>query len=124
LSERFFIINTDGSTYAYADVYDPQYCYGNIFRCPLAELLSSATRKRSLEATDTRLRDQCLSCEYYGAYDGEPVAEKLNGSPDLYKNGIRECIVERMTMSYIIDQIRQAKLVDDAGYLTLFNEYE
>jgi uncharacterized protein len=117
VSERFFIIDTDGSTYAYADVYDPTYCYGNIFRCSMEELLSSAGRQRSLEAAYTRVRDQCLHCRYYGACDGEPVTEKLTESPDIYKNGVRECIVEKSTISYIIDKIRQAELVDNAGYL-------
>jgi uncharacterized protein len=117
LSERFFIIDTDGSTYAYADVYDPTYCYGNIFRSSMEELLSSAGRQRSLEQAYARVRDQCAHCRYYGACDGEPVAEKLNESPDLYRSGVRECIVEKRTTTYIIDKIRQAGLVDDAGCL-------
>jgi sulfatase maturation enzyme AslB (radical SAM superfamily) len=83
----------------------------------MEELLSSSGRQRSLEAAYTRVRDQCLHCRYYGACDGEPVTEKLTESPDIYKNGVRECIVEKSTISYIIDKIRQAELVDDAGYL-------
>jgi uncharacterized protein len=117
LSERFFIIDTDGSAYAYADVYDPTYCYGNIFECSMEDLLSSVARKRSLEAAYARVGEQCLNCQYYGACDGEPVAEKLTESQDLYKNGVRECIVEKNTTSYILEKIRQAGLVDDAGYL-------
>jgi uncharacterized protein len=115
--ERYFIIDTDGAAYSNSSVYDPEEVYGNVFETPLAEILSSRGRQRSIAAADERVAAECWQCEYFGACDGEPVADRLSEFPDMYLSGKRRCIVEKGLIAYIVDKLREARVVDDAGAL-------
>jgi uncharacterized protein len=115
--ERYFIIDTDGAAYSNSSVYDPEEVYGNVFETPLAEILSSRGRQRSIAAADERVAAECWQCQYFGACDGEPVADRLSEFPDMYLSGKRRCIVEKGLIAYIVDKLREARVVDDAGAL-------
>lgn len=112
--ETATMVNTSGDVFAYAEAYDPDYCYGNIFTTPLRDLLASGNRERSLQASELRMAASCTKCPYFGACSGYDTAERANHFEDSPRWGdIRLCTVERGLLRHIERRLRETGLFGD-----------
>jgi uncharacterized protein len=72
--ERVFIVDVNGDVYNVLETYEPEFCYGNLFRAPLAEIVASEARRRSNTLSNERMQCFCQQCPYLGACPGAFVA--------------------------------------------------
>jgi uncharacterized protein len=117
-SRRFWIptllVNTNGDCFAYGDPYgDPEWCYGNIFREPLGQILSSPAHERSVLESEKRMARNCADCRYFGGCDGYPIAEDVTNCREEDEAGIRVCVLERGAMEHIERRLRERGVIGD-----------
>lgn len=127
------LVNTNGDCFAYGDPYgDPEWCYGNIFREPLSNILSGPTYERSVRESEKRMAKNCVHCPYFGGCDGYPIAEDVTNCREHDAEGVRVCVLERGAMVHIEQRLRERGVigaddrvhVDDATALRLGMEVE
>jgi uncharacterized protein len=99
--ETINLVNITGDMYGYADAYQIDRSYGNIFTTPLAELYASDRHERSILAAEQRLEQTCVDCKFFGACSGYPIAEDGYEYHELDENGAIRCIVQKGMLQYI-----------------------
>jgi uncharacterized protein len=108
-AEKVILVNTNGELYSQADAYQPTSAWGNIFRTPLAEILSSEPRARSVQEAEARMAGTCLGCEYFGACSGFPIAEDNRRYADSLLDGTVACVVERGLFRHLERRLQEAQ---------------
>jgi radical SAM protein with 4Fe4S-binding SPASM domain len=69
------MVNVDGSIWGLAEAYEADYKLGNVFAQRLELILSSPRRLQSAQRAAERMNSHCEACPYYGACDGQFVAD-------------------------------------------------
>ena len=113
--ETVVLINTNGDLYSQADAYDVERSWGNIFRSPMAEILRSEARARSVLDAESRMATACLSCGYFGACNGFPIAEDNRRYADAIHGGRVACVVERGLFHHLERRLHEAEARFGAG---------
>lgn len=114
------LVDTDGETYGYGDPYgEREWSYGNVFDTRYDAMLDSPVFNRSAVESERRTAENCLSCVYFGACDGYPIAEDQSNCREKHANGVRRCVLERGFMTYVELRLRErGYIVDDRLVLT------
>jgi uncharacterized protein len=73
-AEGVFVVDMNGDVYDAIEPYEADFCYGNLFRSNLEEVVGSEQRQRSAAASDERVKAYCGGCPHYGACPGFYVA--------------------------------------------------
>ncbi|HEX7836687.1 MAG TPA: radical SAM protein [Kofleriaceae bacterium] len=113
--ETVVLINTNGDLYSQADAYDAERSWGNIFRSPMAEILGSEPRARSVLDAESRMATACLHCSYFGACNGFPLAEDNRRYADAIHGGRVACVVERGLFHHLERRLHEAEARFGAG---------
>ncbi len=109
--ERVLVVNTDGRVFSNADVHLADPWWGNLFEQPLDAILSSPVRLASLEAAERRMANSCVSCPFFGACSGAPMADEHNDFPDaLGAWGGPTCVVQRGLLQHALRRVDQLGL--------------
>ncbi|HYI00668.1 radical SAM protein [Hyalangium sp.] len=118
------LVNTNGDCFTYGDPYeDPEWCVGNLFTTPLVDLFAGERFAKSALAAERRIAQNCLSCPYFGACSGYPIAEEHYNFKEKRPDGGRTCVVERNLFAYIEKRIRaQQELLTDERVEAAFRE--
>jgi uncharacterized protein len=99
--ESINLVNITGDMYGYADAYQIERSYGNLFTTPLGELYASQNHERSILAAEARLQQTCVNCKFFGACGGYPIAEDGYEYHELDEDGAIRCIVHKGMLQYI-----------------------
>jgi uncharacterized protein len=99
--ESINLINITGDMYGYADGYQIDRSYGNIFTTPLGDLFEGNNHERSILAAEQRLEQTCINCKFFGACGGYPIAEDGYEYHELETDGSIRCIVHKGMLQYI-----------------------
>ncbi len=99
--EAINIVNITGDVYGYADAYQLNLSYGNLFTTHLTELYASAGHEASILAAERRLEQTCVDCKFFGACSGYPIAEDGYEYHELDENGAIKCIIQKGMLQYI-----------------------
>jgi uncharacterized protein len=99
--ESINLVNITGDMYGYADAYQIERSYGNLFTTPLGELYASQNHERSILAAESRLQQTCVNCKFFGACGGYPIAEDGYEYHELDEDGAIRCIVHKGMLQYI-----------------------
>jgi uncharacterized protein len=110
--ENINIVNITGDIYSYADAYQIERSYGNIFTTPLAELYDSAGHEASILAAERRLEQTCVDCKFFGACSGYPIAEDGYEYHELDENGAIRCIVHKGMLQYIEYRLMEEGIIE------------
>jgi uncharacterized protein len=108
--ESVFIVNTDGGIYNEAEAYDPEYCYGNIFKETFESVLASPIREMAIVASEARQTRYCNDCPHFGHCDGSYVADAAAFEQRaLAETGCRI----RGFLDHMVDVLSQSLLFDE-----------
>lgn len=99
--EGINLVNITGDLYGYADAYEIDLSYGNIFTTPLGDLFSGKKHEQSILAAEQRLEQTCVNCKFFGACCGYPIAENGYEYNELDPDGTIRCIVHKGMLQYI-----------------------
>jgi uncharacterized protein len=105
--ERVFIVDVSGDVYNVLESYQPEFCYGNLFHSPLAEIVASESRRRSNELSKERMQRFCQRCPYFGACPGMFVARATDVERELLQ--ARGCPV-RPVLDHIVGVLERTDL--------------
>lgn len=99
--ELINLVNITGDLYGYADAYQIDRSYGNLFDTSLGELYASSQHQQSILAAEQRLEQTCINCKFFGACSGYPIAEDGYEYHELDPDGSIRCIVHKGMLQYI-----------------------
>lgn len=99
--ESINLVNITGDLYGYADAYQIDRRYGNLFTTPLGALYANPEHERSILAAEQRLEQTCINCKFFGACSGYPIAEDGYEYHELDEDGAIRCIVQKGMLQYI-----------------------
>ncbi len=106
------LVNITGDMYGYADAYQLDRSYGNIFTTPLAELYASPQHEKSILAAEQRLEQTCVDCKFFGACSGYPIAEDGYEYHELDEHGAIRCIVQKGMLQYIEYRLLEEGIIE------------
>ena len=110
--EPINLVNITGELYGYADAYQIDRSYGNLFATPLAELFASPQHEKSILAAEQRLEQTCIDCKFFGACNGYPIAEDGYEYHELDENGAIKCIVQKGMLQYIEYRLLEEGIIE------------
>jgi uncharacterized protein len=108
-SERVFIVDVNGDVFGVAESYEPEFCYGNLFRAPFREIAASEGRVRSIALSRERVQRFCHRCPYFGNCPGAFVANATRVEREVLEES--GCIV-RAVLDHMIDLFTRTDLKD------------
>lgn len=108
-SERVFIVDVNGDVFGLAESYEPEFCYGNLFRAPFREIAASEGRVRSIDLSRERVQRFCHRCPYFGNCPGAFVANATRVERKVLEES--GCIV-RAVLDHMIDVFTRTDLKD------------
>jgi uncharacterized protein len=106
------LVNITGDVFGYADGYQIDRSYGNIFTTPLAELYASSGHEQSILAAERRLEQTCVDCKFFGACSGYPIAEDGYEYHELDENGAIKCTVHKGMLQYIEYRLLEEGIIE------------
>ncbi len=106
-SDRVFIIDVNGDVFNNIESYEQEFCYGNLFRSPLSELMASDARGRSIALSENRMQHFCQRCPYFGSCPGSFVADATDVERKMLQ--AHGCPV-RALLDHIIDVFQRTDL--------------
>jgi uncharacterized protein len=96
----FLLVDTIGSVYAYGDGFE-RSC-GNRFTTPIDRIPASREHQVSVETRESRMRESCTRCPYYGrACSGDPVGKNQQDFTEYEEDGSVNCIVARVIIQQL-----------------------
>ncbi len=110
--ESINLVNITGDMYGYADAYQIDRSYGNLFTTPLAELYASSQHERSILAAEQRLEQTCVNCKFFGSCNGYPIAEDGYEYHELDENDAIKCIVNKGMLQYIEYRLLEEGIIE------------
>jgi uncharacterized protein len=110
--EAINLVNITGDMYGYADAYQIDRSYGNLFTTPLTELFASPQHERSILAAEQRLEQTCVDCKFFGSCSGYPIAEDGYEYHELDENGAIRCIVQKGMLQYIEYRLLEEGIIE------------
>lgn len=99
--EAINLVNITGDLYGYADAYEIDRSYGNIFNTSLGELFGGEKHEQSILAAELRLEQTCNNCKFFGACGGYPIAENGYEYNELNPDGSINCVIHKGMLQYI-----------------------
>lgn len=86
--EWVLVVDTNGDLYSAGDLYNQRFCYGNVFRDNVAQLIESAGRARRVARGKARIESICDRCFLYrrgcdGSYVANCTPEEARAFEDL-----------------------------------------
>jgi uncharacterized protein len=109
ISERVFIIDVNGDVFNVVESYEPEFCYGNLFKSAFHEITLSEGRARSIALSQQRVQRFCHECPYFGNCPGIFVANATSVERKVLEAS--GCPVRTM-LDYIIDVFKRTDLND------------
>ncbi len=116
--ETINLVNINGDLCGYADDYQPERSYGNLFTTPLGELFASSQHEQSILAAERRLEATCANCKFFGSCSGYSIAEDGYEYHELDEHGAIRCIVQKGMLQYIEYRLIEAGVIE-AGTIDL-----
>lgn len=117
--ESIYIVNTDGSLYSYADLYNPDLSHGNIFRHSLSELNLSPGHRRAIQGAEARIKSVCPGCKHFRlGCGGYPAAEEAPNSGEIAGDNTISCVKDQGILSYIEHRLCEMNIIGPAGDLS------
>jgi uncharacterized protein len=110
--EAINLVNITGDVYGYADAYQIDRSYGNIFTTALGDLYGGEQHEQSILAAEQRLEQTCVNCKFFGACCGYPIAEDGYEYHELAPDGSIRCIVHKGMLQYIEYRLIEAGIID------------
>lgn len=114
VSDSLFIINTDGKVYGdiYANNFDTDSYYGNIFEERFEDILKSEFYQQIVKQSDKRLAQICGQCPFWGACMGDAVGKGSLEDLTEDENGRLSCQIVRPFLAYVTEKLVAEKLVE------------
>lgn len=114
VSDSLFIINTDGKIYGdiYANNFDTDAYYGNIFEESFEDILKSEVYQQVVAASDKRLAQICGQCPFWGACMGDAVGKGSLEDLTEDENGQLTCQIIRPFLAYATEKLVKDQLVE------------
>ena len=116
--EYINLVNITGDLYSYADAYNIDRSYGNLFNTPLRDLYASPQHNNSIAAAEQRLEQTCVNCKFFGACSGYPIAEDGYEYNEIDENGAIRCIIHKGMLQYIEHRLQEEGVIAN-GYLNM-----
>ena len=110
--ESINLVNITGDLYGYADAYQLERSYGNLFTTPLMELYASPQHEHSIVSAERRLEQTCVDCKFFGACSGYPIAEDGYEYHELDEDGAIRCIVQKGMLQYIEYRLLEVGIIE------------
>jgi uncharacterized protein len=108
-SERVFIVDVNGDVFNVVEPYEPEFCYGNLFRSSFQAITESDGRARSIALSQERMQRFCYQCPYFGNCPGVFVANATSVERKILETG--GCPV-RPVLDHVVDVFERADLND------------
>lgn len=106
--EWTLVVNTNGDMYNNGDLYQPEGFMGNVFRQPLAEVLSSPEHDRVVSLRMERLKI-CLECPFDSKCSRIPMVEALSSERSYDESGNLKCGVAQPFIEFLVEEIHKSK---------------
>lgn len=119
---QFVSIDPDGSTYncgLFSDMHIQEYCFGNIFKQPVNELLASPAA-RNIRRRRVNILPDCSSCRHFSVCQGGCARDSVLFNEDLYGK-FYYCKSWKMVFDRIKESIRTGEADEVIGYSGLKN---
>jgi uncharacterized protein len=113
-------VDTDGTVSSYNDLFRAELAWGNIFKQPYTELLTSSGRQRALASAAGRQSATCGRCRFFGKEcDGFQIAEGESDFAEFDADGNKLCTVQQGLVAHVEQRLREAGVIRaDARGLT------
>jgi uncharacterized protein len=119
--EWTYVVNPNGDLWGISEIEDNRYLYGNIFRAPLDDILSSDARQSTFAQASRQIDRICGNCPYLGHCSAYFVADATDGilatleREGCHIRGVLDHIVERLQDAGLADEIRRKRRGSDMG---------